>query len=71
MGGKLMMCRKEVIFTPGQLVGAIRAHGLPITLEAAGSGVETCISSVFQVARKSRRILQVAQVMGNGLVIND
>lgn len=72
MGGeKVMPHRKKVVFTPHQLAGAIRTHGLPVTLEAAGTGVIVCITTIAEIAQKGRNVLRTAQAMGNGLVIND
>lgn len=63
--------RKDVLFTSSQLGRAIHGHGLPVVIEAAGSGFSVTIKDLSEVATKAREILRTAEVFGNGLVVNN
>ena len=65
------MLQKECFCSYETLMNAIGEHGLPIELEAAGSGMSVHISDISEISNETQKILKHAAVMGNGVVIKD
>ncbi len=60
---------KPIACTKKAVGSCVRAHGLPVTVEAAGSGKSVEITQVKGMARLLRPILVIASAFGNGCVI--
>ncbi|QSH39103.1 hypothetical protein JXR01_02215 [Candidatus Kaiserbacteria bacterium] len=65
------MLQKECFCSYDTLRSAIDEHGLPIELEAAGSGMSVQIRDTSEISNETQKILKHAAVMGNGVVIKD
>ena len=69
-GGKEMK-QKTVFRSKSTLACAIRLNGLPVTLEAAGSGLRVEITETSGLSKKAHDILDTAALFGNGVVIDE
>lgn len=63
------MNQRPVACTKKALGSLVRSRGLPVTVEAAGSGKAVEISQVKGMAQSLRDILAIASAFGNGCVV--
>lgn len=69
-GGEVAM-QQPVLFTPQGLREEIRRLGLPVRVEAAGSGICAEIRQISPSMRRGvRQVLNAAQAVGSGFVVH-